>query len=785
MALLVLLLISGSGGALSSPLRTSPPPSILLSSTGSLATLTPTSSLPWPFHGVDRSGTEYACIQGWGYGDGPYNLTSVEAMRTWNVTAVRVPLNEDCWLDINVNGTSAAAWSGAGYRAFIVAYADLLESQGIRPILDLHWNAPGTNQSTGQEPMVDEDHGPAFWSSVASTFKNDSLVIFDLYNEPYGISWSCWLNGCFQTDTSPGWQTAGMQQLVDVVRVAGADTQMLMLGGLNYSNDASGWLSHEPTDPSGPGKLAASVHMYDFNACDTPSCWNSTILPIVQKGIPVVTGELGETDCNATFIESYWAWADPLHLSYLGWTWDTWNTCSGPVLISNYSGVPYEPYGVAWRAHLLGFPAPALVTPYAPQNVQGVAGNASIALSWAAPVTNGTWPVSEYEVEWGTAPGTLTWNRTLPGSVPLSLTLTGLTNGQPYEFAVRAGNPIGWGPLSTAGSATPVENLTVSFTLSATTGAAPLTVTFHALGQGGTPPYSIGWTFGDGSTGSGTWSNHTYVDPGTYEINATVNDTVRSWGSFPVGTVKVTGLPPLVAHITGGPVVGFSPLFVQFAGSATGGSGTYTYAWNFGDGSLGSTPGPTHTFTGNTTFETTLKVNDSVTLRSAETTFNVTVWTPLTLSRSVYYLSPAPSLNVTFQVEVQGGAGGYRFDWEFGDGANSSVPVPTHDYPRAGNYTTYLEVTDAAGHRVFSNYSVTVPTPTGSPGTSVPPSSPVGGLPTWLGQSSFGVPNLILVGLMVIGASMVVGGTLWARRRRPEPPMDLEVEPGPPSEPGL
>ncbi|HET6275075.1 MAG TPA: hypothetical protein VFE16_03955 [Candidatus Cybelea sp.] len=50
-------------------------------------------------HGINRSGTEYACIQGWGIFDDPSDAPSVEAMTTWNVNIVRVLLNEDCWLD--------------------------------------------------------------------------------------------------------------------------------------------------------------------------------------------------------------------------------------------------------------------------------------------------------------------------------------------------------------------------------------------------------------------------------------------------------------------------------------------------------------------------------------------------------------------------------------------------------------------------------------------------------------------------------------------------------------
>ncbi len=51
--------------------------------------------------GVNRSGSEYACIQGWGIFDGPSTAASVQAMAAWHMNFVRVPLNEDCWLGIN------------------------------------------------------------------------------------------------------------------------------------------------------------------------------------------------------------------------------------------------------------------------------------------------------------------------------------------------------------------------------------------------------------------------------------------------------------------------------------------------------------------------------------------------------------------------------------------------------------------------------------------------------------------------------------------------------------
>jgi hypothetical protein len=44
-------------------------------------------------------------------------------------------------------------------------------------------------------------------------------------------------------------------------------------------------------------------------------------------------------------------WADLHGVSYLGWTWDTWNCRSGPALITSYAGTPTG-YGAGFEAHL-------------------------------------------------------------------------------------------------------------------------------------------------------------------------------------------------------------------------------------------------------------------------------------------------------------------------------------------------------------------------------------------------------------------------------------------------
>lgn len=291
--------------------------------------------------GVDRSGTEYMCLRS-GIFYGPSGVASVTAMTSWHVNAVRIPLNEDCWLGLN--GVKPL-YSGAKYRAAIEHYVSLLNAVRIIAILDLHWNAPGDVLATEGQFMADQSHSPTFWSSVAMAFKERPDVIFDLFNEPSHISWGCWLAGC---RVAAGWRTAGMQELVDDVRKAGA-TQPIMLGGLAYASDLSQWLVHEPRDPL--HQLVASVHIYKPGGCDTVTCWMSVLKPLARK-VPVVTGEMGEFDCGQRFIDNYMTWADHEGISYLGWAWDAgWNCSTGPSLITSWSGAPTA-YGIGLRHHL-------------------------------------------------------------------------------------------------------------------------------------------------------------------------------------------------------------------------------------------------------------------------------------------------------------------------------------------------------------------------------------------------------------------------------------------------
>src|SRR6266550_456435 len=99
-------------------------------------------------------------------------------------------------------------------------------------------------------PALDRRHGqsarpgtdaeprshPEFWRQVGTAFKGNDRVVFDLFNEPFPDSnadtpeaWRCWRDG--GTCRGMSFQAAGMQELVDAVRVTGA-TNVIIVGGV-------------------------------------------------------------------------------------------------------------------------------------------------------------------------------------------------------------------------------------------------------------------------------------------------------------------------------------------------------------------------------------------------------------------------------------------------------------------------------------------------------------------------------------------------------------------------
>lgn len=335
-------------------------------------------------HGVNWPSFDYACVQGWGY-SGSNSTAEAQAIASWHINAVRIPLNQDCWLGLN-GMPSGGGRTAAGYQAAVRSWVDKLNTAGVVAILDLHWSAPAGTTATGQRAMMDAQ-SLTFWQSVATAYKDVPSVMFDLFNEPYSrgtyqLSWSCWKNGGCQmpvVDDTTGlngstYTVVGMAQAVTTVRTAGA-TQPIMLGGLDYSNDLSGWLANRPSDP----QLVASWHAYPGQGCDDQqvSCWNSQAGPVAAV-VPVVTGETGLTDTatlNPAYLVNFMNWADAHGIGYVPWAWwkvDLAESKQNSLysLVADPGFTPKAPQGTTYHDHLAalaGDPGPPPATPAPPR----------------------------------------------------------------------------------------------------------------------------------------------------------------------------------------------------------------------------------------------------------------------------------------------------------------------------------------------------------------------------------------------------------------------------------
>lgn len=343
--------------------------------------------------GVNVSGLEGTAIQGWtndpwgdaNLGDEP----DWKAIRAWPADVVRVPLNEASWLGLTTydsNGAARKADPGGNYQATVIKSVKDATAAGLYVVLDLHLSGPNVlvpghgnpvpqtpfEGSGSQNPMADADHSLVFWTSVANTFKGNAGVMFELFNEPYfwwlpaGASeWKTWRDGGTITQYVTGgnpyqvvynWKSAGMQQMLDAVRATGA-TNVVIVGGVSWNSDVSGWLANQPVDPL--AQMAASWHPYPNPKAPTePS--HGTIqftyaANIMGAGIPLIITETGDASASGTvgspFVSVVLPWADGLGVSYIGWTWNPWGLADN-VLIKDTTGTPTDGYGAYFLQHL-------------------------------------------------------------------------------------------------------------------------------------------------------------------------------------------------------------------------------------------------------------------------------------------------------------------------------------------------------------------------------------------------------------------------------------------------
>src|SRR2546428_213188 len=324
-------------------------------------------------------------------------------------------------------------------------------------------------------------------------------------------------------------------------------------------------------------------------------------------------------------------------------------------------------------------------------NVSPTSGDATTVFTFTASASGGSG--SPFSFSWTYGDGTtgtgspVTHSYTAGGSYSPAVTTTdslGGTKVAPTQTVSVSAPPAPLGATVNAPRQAPDVGQSVSFTCSATGGAAP---------------YSYGWTFGDGNAGSGSAVSH--VNPSAGGMTGTCMATGSASAPAAASTsVDVSSSPSVAAYAN--PSAAAPGTSLTFSAQATGGPGSFTdYAWSLGDGATGSGIQVAHAFAQPGSYQANVVVTDA---NGGTASGSVSV----TISNIQVTASGTPASGNTdtaseFSATATGGGGDpFSYSWDFGDGQAGVGPAVSHRYPNPGNYAPVVRATDplAAGRTV-------------------------------------------------------------------------------------
>lgn len=197
------------------------------------------------------------------------------------------------------------------------------------------------------------------------------------------------------------------------------------------------------------------------------------------------------------------------------------------------------------------------------------------------------------------------------------------------------------------------------------------------------------WNFGDGNTSTDANPWHIYSDSGSFQVSLTVTDSVGCTHVWNVPyLVKIN--KPVADFIYSSTASGCGSTTLQFTNNSTGAS---NFQWNFGDGSASSVFNPNHVYAVPGYHDVILIASsdgcaDSMHVPNA-------VFVPfLQANFSYVQSSECFPINATF---TDSSSDAVSWLWDFGDGSNSTLQHPVHQFTSKPSGPVSLTVTDVNG----------------------------------------------------------------------------------------
>jgi len=238
------------------------------------------------------------------------------------------------------------------------------------------------------------------------------------------------------------------------------------------------------------------------------------------------------------------------------------------------------------------------------------------------------------------------------------------------------------------------EKLKAIFFADVTSGSAPLNVSFSDISSG--MPNAWYWNFGDGTNSTQQNPTHNYLSAGNYTALLKVSDA-NGTDSMSV-VINVLKPVPLIANFSTNVSKGYAPLTVQFTDLS---ENAKTWDWDFGDGTFDHISSfqqnPMHTYYSAGNYTVNLTITDLEIANRKSATITVLEQPVQILPKADFNYNITSSyvpLTVQFTDASQNAT---AWNWDFGDGTNSTQQNPTHIYYAEGTYNTNLTVSNANG----------------------------------------------------------------------------------------
>lgn len=266
-----------------------------------------------------------------------------------------------------------------------------------------------------------------------------------------------------------------------------------------------------------------------------------------------------------------------------------------------------------------------------------------------------------------------------------------------YNVAIVAFNSAS-GCTDTAIRVINISNNAVKITATDSTICRFDTISFQSTLLGGSTAYDWNWriesaTFPD----SNDHLTQGFSNPGLYTVVASIMDEHGCWDSLKKTNWLLVAQPN--ADFTASPVTGCVPLTVTFTDQSTDVSPAFvtTRNWTFGNGASNTvfTPTTSAIYTAPGFYTVTLIVTDNVGCK--DTIAKPNLIQPKQPIASFSALDSSVCIGDTVYFVNNSNGSNLSYQWDFGDGATSVSPQPTHVYPGLGAYTVSLVVTDLQG----------------------------------------------------------------------------------------